>query len=91
MTQKELFDLIAGITGEKRTVVESVLHTLGDVICDVTEKGNGQVPLPRIGKFYASLRAPRSGRNPKTGEPVSIPTKFVPRFRPAKHFRDAVA
>lgn len=51
---------------------------------------NGEFPLPGIGKMVKNERAARMGRNPLTGETISIPAKTVVKFRVAKQAKDAV-
>ncbi|MGA2179399.1 MAG: HU family DNA-binding protein [Verrucomicrobiota bacterium] len=46
--------------------------------------------LPGIGKLVLKNRAARMGRNPKTGETISIPAKRVVKFRVAKAAKDAI-
>ena len=43
-----------------------------------------------FGSFSLHYRAPRVGRNPKTGESVRLDGKFVPHFKPGKELRDRV-
>ena len=45
------------------------------------------IQLRRFGTFEVRRRRARPGRNPRTGEPVAIPARDVPVFRPSKHFR----
>ncbi len=51
---------------------------------------HGKVALPGFGTFQAKDRAARTGRNPRTGAPVSIAAKRVVRFRPGSAFKAAV-
>ena len=48
------------------------------------------VALSGFGSFQIGKRSARTGRNPRTGAAVKIKAKKVPRFKPAKAFRDAV-
>ena len=43
-----------------------------------------------FGSFSLHYRAPRVGRNPKTGETVELDGKYVPHFKPGKELRDRV-
>lgn len=88
-TQAELIANIASISGESRKTVEHVLKTTADVIHATLAEG-GDVPLPGLGKLAVRAREARVGKNPKTGEPVSIPAKRVPHFSAAKALKDAV-
>lgn len=45
---------------------------------------------PRFWQLLAALSRPRVGRNPKTGQSVSLEGKFVPHFKPGKELRDRV-
>lgn len=49
-----------------------------------------RVEVRGFGSFALAKRAPRVGRNPRTGESVSLGTKYVPRFKAGKALRDAV-
>lgn len=51
---------------------------------------NGEFPLPGLGKLVKKNRAARMGRNPMTGESISIPAKTVVKFRVAKSAKDAL-
>ncbi|MBT5807668.1 HU family DNA-binding protein [Candidatus Uhrbacteria bacterium] len=53
-------------------------------------KENGEFPLPGLGKLVRKERAARMGRNPMTGESISIPAKTVVKFRVAKAAKEAV-
>ena len=49
-----------------------------------------RIEIRGFGSFSLHYRAPRIGRNPKTGESVSLPGKYVPHFKPGKELRDRV-
>jgi integration host factor subunit beta len=51
---------------------------------------NTRIEIRGFGVFAIRHRPPRVGRNPKTGEPVSLPAKFVPHFKPGKELRERV-
>lgn len=53
-------------------------------------KSSGEFNLPGLGKLVKKQRAARTGRNPLTGENISIPAKTVVKFRVAKQAKDAV-
>jgi DNA-binding protein HU-beta len=53
-------------------------------------KGSGEFPLPGLGKLVKKNRAARMGRNPMTGEEISIPAKTVVKFRVAKAAKDSL-
>lgn len=49
-----------------------------------------RIEIRGFGSFGISYRAPRAGRNPKTGAKVAVPGKFVPYFRAGKELRERV-
>lgn len=49
-----------------------------------------RIEIRGFGSFSVHYRAPRVGRNPKTGEPVELDGKYVPHFKPGKELRDKV-
>lgn len=49
-----------------------------------------RIEIRGFGSFSLHYRAPRTGRNPKTGESVQLQGKFVPHFKPGKELRDQV-
>jgi integration host factor subunit beta len=67
--------------------VEQVVDIFFDEIGDRLAEG-GRVELRGFGAFSTRARAPRTGRNPRTGEAVEVPAKNVPYFKPGKEMRD---
>jgi integration host factor subunit beta len=49
-----------------------------------------RIEIRGFGSFSLHFRPPRLGRNPKTGESVALPGKYVPHFKPGKELRDRV-
>jgi len=49
-----------------------------------------RIEIRGFGSFSLHYREPRVGRNPKTGESVSLAGKYVPHFKPGKEMRDRV-
>ena len=49
-----------------------------------------RIEIRGFGSFTLHYRKPRVGRNPKSGEAVSVPAKFVPRFKSGKELRERV-
>lgn len=56
----------------------------------VTLKKGGTVSLVGFGTFAVTKRAARTGRNPRTGDPVKIKSAKIPKFRPGKALKDAL-
>ncbi|MFV2091449.1 MAG: integration host factor subunit beta [Hyphomicrobiales bacterium] len=67
--------------------VESVVNTVFEEISAALARGS-RVELRGFGAFSVKQRPPRQGRNPRTGEAVSVPAKNVPFFKTGKGLRD---
>ncbi len=52
--------------------------------------GNRRIEIRGFGSFCLHYRAPRTGRNPKTGTTVELAGKYVPHFKPGKELRERV-
>ena len=72
--------------GEKS---REVLDELVGVITDTLVKGD-KVDIIGLGKFETVERAERNGVKPQTKEPIVIPAKTAPKFKPAKALKDKV-
>ncbi len=90
MTKAELVDKII----EKKPVLirkqaEVVVSTVLDSIKDALSRED-KVEIRGFGSFRIRHRRAKEGRNPKTGETVSVPSKKVPFFKAGKEMRDLV-
>ena len=90
MNQSELIIKTAQISGVTKKDVEHVLKTAGDVIGAALVE-EGEAVLPSLGKLVATQKAARPGRNPKTGEPMTIPARKAVKFKAAKTLTDALS
>ena len=61
-----------------------------DAMSEALAKGD-RIEIRGFGSFSLNYRPPRMGRNPKSGESVHVPGKFVPHFKSGKELRDRVA
>jgi integration host factor subunit beta len=50
----------------------------------------GRIEIRGFGSFGLNYRPPRLGRNPKTGDKVKVPAKYVPHFKAGKELRERV-
>ncbi len=50
----------------------------------------GELSLVGFGKFYVQHKQERQGRNPQTGETITIPAKNIPAFKPGKGLSDGI-
>jgi len=69
--------------------VELTVRTLLDEMSRSLSKGN-RIEIRGFGSFGINHRPPRKGRNPKSGETVMIPAKYVPHFKAGKDMRERV-
>jgi len=67
--------------------VERIVATIFDEMSSALANGD-RVELRGFGAFSVKERAPRIGRNPRSGEAVNVPRKFVPFFKAGKDLRD---
>ena len=69
--------------------IEAVVATVFEEITRALEEGH-RVELRGFGAFSVRHRAARNGRNPRTGEPVTVKAKSVPFFKTGKELREKV-
>ncbi|ACV26319.1 integration host factor subunit beta [Kangiella koreensis] len=69
--------------------VELVVKSMIDQMSESLSDGD-RIEIRGFGSFSLHYRAPRVGRNPKTGESVKLDGKYVPHFKPGKELRERV-
>lgn len=90
MTKSELIESLATKYPHlPEETVEGAVRTIIDQLADRLEDG-GRIEIRGFGSFSLHFRKPRVGRNPKTGEQVSLEGKSVPHFKPGKSLREKV-
>jgi len=67
--------------------VEKIVNVVLDEIVEAMARGE-RVELRGFGAFTVKHRAPRTGRNPRTGQAVEVDEKFVPFFKTGKELRE---
>ncbi|MDX9884959.1 MULTISPECIES: integration host factor subunit beta [unclassified Thauera] len=60
-----------------------------DAMTDALARGD-RIEIRGFGSFALNYRPPRTGRNPKSGEKVHVPEKYVPHFKAGKELRERV-
>ena len=89
MTKQEIVNIVSDATGltkvETETIMNGVMMTIIDSLAS-----NEKVELRGFGTFGIKHRMPKKARNPGTGEPVFLPERFVPTFKPSKLMRSRV-
>ena len=87
MTKSELIEIIARRQPQLSTRdVELSVKTLIEQMSRTLAQG-GRIEIRGFGSFSLHYRAPRMGRNPRTGETVGLAGKYVPHFKPGKDLR----
>jgi integration host factor subunit beta len=87
MTKAELVEEVARAAELNKRDAEVIVETVFDSIIGALNRGE-KVELRGFGSFRTRERGPRRGRNPKTGEPVDVPAKRVPYFKPGKELKE---
>lgn len=89
MNKTEFIDAVAAKGGmskaEATGAVDAVLDSLTDAL-----KGGDQVTLLGFGTFLVRARQARTGRNPRTGEPLQIAASNIPSFKAGKALKESV-
>lgn len=90
MTKSELIERIAA--AQQQLMLKDVELAVKSVIDEMSNAlATGErIEIRGFGSFSLHYRAPRSGRNPKTGESVELQGKYVPHFKPGKELRERV-
>jgi integration host factor subunit beta len=89
MTKQELVETIAKSNGLTRKVAQEAVETVFESIVEAIASGD-KVELRGFGSFKARQRDGRTGRNPKTGEVVTVLPKRVPVFKAGKELKAMV-
>jgi DNA-binding protein HU-beta len=89
MTKADIVDRIAEGTGLTKIETKAVVEGFMTTVKQAMEEGR-RIELRGFGVFEVEHRAPRTGRNPQTNEPVQIEARYEPVFRPSDKFQKAV-
>lgn len=90
MTKSELIDNI--VTQQDQLPPKDVELSVKMILERMTQAlvNNDRIEIRGFGSFCLHYRAPRVGRNPKTGDAVELSGKSVPYFKPGKELRERV-
>jgi integration host factor subunit beta len=90
MTRSDLVEVLEQEQNQlsERDVVLAV-KTMLERMSEALASGE-RIEIRGFGSFTLHFREPRIGRNPKTGEPVALPGRYVPHFKPGKELRERV-
>ncbi len=89
MNKTDLINAVASSAELSKAKAGKVVESVLDAITDALKEGDA-VTLIGFGTFSVRERAGRSGRNPRTGQPLEIQAAKIPGFKAGKALRDAV-
>ncbi|MBF0553729.1 MAG: HU family DNA-binding protein [Nitrospirae bacterium] len=89
MTKGELVQAVMKATEMSRDEVEKAVEAITSAIIEAVANRD-KLTVVGFGTFVASERKEREGKNPRTGEPITIPAARVPKFSAGKAFKDKV-
>jgi integration host factor subunit beta len=89
MTKAELVDEVARVVQLTKKQAETIVNIVFDSIVDSLRAGQ-KIELRGFGSFRLRSRKSRTGRNPKTGERVEVPSKKIPYFKPGKELKELI-
>lgn len=90
MNKAELVNYVAdALEISKKDAKEVVTATIDGIVEGILTEG--KVSLVGFGTFSAVKREARTARNPQSGEPVEVPEKYVPKFKPSNNLKLALA
>ena len=85
-------DLVATLAQSSRGSRRAATRALDAFLLGIRDglHNGGTVTISGFGTFVVTRRAPRGGRDPRTGKAITIPSTRVPRFRPSRGLKAAV-
>ncbi|MFO0945839.1 MAG: HU family DNA-binding protein [Planctomycetota bacterium] len=89
MTKKEIVKTISEELGLTQLRTKEIVQKTFDAIVDTLVEER-RIELRNFGVFEVKQRAPRKARNPRTGEKVFVPEKYVVTFKPGKEMEERV-
>ena len=89
MTKAELVEDVARAAELTKKDAERLVEIVFESIIETLNRGE-KIELRGFGSFRVRERGARRGRNPKTGDPVDIPAKRVPYFKPGKELKELI-
>ena len=89
MNKADMIEQIAQAAEVSKSAAERAVDALVSAIKTSLKKGD-MVTLVGFGTFYVGKRKARAGRNPRTGEALSIAAAKIPKFRAGKALKDAI-
>ncbi|MGU7782621.1 HU family DNA-binding protein [Burkholderia sp. PU8-34] len=89
MNKQELIDAVSASTGDSKASTGAAIDAILETVTQAVTRGD-TVQLIGFGSFSTGARAERNGRNPSTGETITIAAAKTVKFTAGKAFKDAV-
>lgn len=90
MNKTELIAVMANRANVTQKVAEDVLRAFTDTVAETLGRRGEKVVVTGFGTFEVRNRVQRTGKNPRTGEVITVPAQKTPAFRAGKLLKDAV-
>ena len=87
MNKTELIAAVAEKSGLSKKDADNAVNAMLDAVVETLSQGD-KVQIVGFGTFEVSERAAREGRNPRSGETMSIPASKMPKFKAGKALKD---
>ena len=89
MNKTQLIDVVATKTGLTKKAAEAAVNAVNEAITEALKAGD-KVQIIGFGTYEVKERAAREGRNPKTGETITIAASKKPAFTASKALKDQI-
>ena len=89
MNKQAIVEEVQGVLEGTKVQAEGAVDAVFEAITKSLVKGE-DVSVAGFGIFSAKMRAARTARNPRTGEPIQVKAMRVPKFRASKTLKDSV-
>ena len=86
MTKADIAQKLAQATGLSQADTTAVIEGFIESVCQALTEGE-HIEIRGFGTFKVVERAPRTGRNPRAGTSVSIPSRKAPTFKPSREIK----
>ena len=90
VTKAQIIDIVAAQVSTTKVTATKVVEAFVNTVIDEVAKGN-KISINKFGVFETRHRSARKGRNPQTGEEITIEASTTPGFKASKNFKDKVS
>jgi nucleoid DNA-binding protein len=89
MTKKDIVEIVAGSSKDKKNHIKMIVETIFDVFMDLLAKED-RIEIRNFGVFRVKDTPPRIGRNPVTKEIADVPARKIVQFKAGKTMKERV-